>query len=345
MKNRSRAVQKPQTSSKGSSAKSAVTLAGRKSRSASGVNRNSCRLSRALLTISQCNHAVVRAQTEQELLESICRNMVDAGGYRMAWVGYAEQDAARQVCPVAHAGFEEGYLSLAQITWGEGEHGRGPTGRAIRTGKPEINRLTQTDDTLSPWREEALKRGYLSSIALPLRSGEQTLGALTLYSEEPEAFDQNEVKLLSDLAEDLSFGIDTIRTRAERGRAEEELRLTQFSLEHASDPVFWMDSQGRTVYVNEAACRSLGRTREELLSLSILDIDPSRFLPKAGRPYGRSSRLKNSITLETCHRTGDGRIFPVEVTSNYLQFRGKEYAFAFARDITERKRAGRGAAQ
>ncbi len=462
MKGRGRGVHKPQTSSTGAIAKSAITQRqeiAERERAESELRR----LSRALLTTSQCNRAVVRAQSEHELLESVCRSLVEAGGYRMAWVGYAEQDAAKQVRPVAHAGFEEGYLSSVQITWGEDEHGRGPTGRAIRSGRPEINRLTQTDDTLSPWREEALKRGYLSSISLPLRSGGQTLGALTLYTEEPEAFDQNEVKLLSDLAEDLSFGIDTLRTRAERARAEEarqasevrfrtlieeapvairiarnmetlyinrmfrqmygiqsvdevmgksaleqwapesramvtdkareralgfpaavqyegvgqrqdgsrfpaqitiasvdlpdgpanmafltdlterkrteeQLHLTQFSLEHSSDPVFWMDSQGRIVYVNEAACRSLGRSREELLSLSILDIGPS-YSAESWKAGWEKLKARNSITLEANHRSKDGRVFPVEVTSNYLQFGGKEYAFAFARDITERKQA------
>ena len=123
-----------------------------------------------------------------------------------------------------------------------------------------------------------------------------------------------------------------------RKRAEEELRLTQFSVEQASDAIYWMDSQGRIVYVNEAACRSLGRAREELLSLSIPDIDP--FFPKeVWKTSWEEVKARGSLTFETQHQTKQGRAFPVEVTSNYLEFHGKEYAFAFARDIAERKRA------
>jgi PAS domain S-box-containing protein len=123
----------------------------------------------------------------------------------------------------------------------------------------------------------------------------------------------------------------------ERKQAEEQLRLTQFSVDHASDAIFWIDPQGHIVYGNEAACRSLGRSREELLSLSISDIDP--LVPKEawGRLW-KEVKGCGSLTLETQYQSKQGGVFPVEVTANYLEFAGKEYSFAFARDITERKR-------
>ena len=123
-----------------------------------------------------------------------------------------------------------------------------------------------------------------------------------------------------------------------RKQAERELRLTQFSVEHASDGIYWMDSQGRIVYANEAACRSLGRSREELLALSIPDIDP--LLREAGWGTAwKEVKEQGSRVLVTQHQTKGGRTFPVEVTANYLEFDGKEYSFAFARDVTERMRA------
>ena len=124
----------------------------------------------------------------------------------------------------------------------------------------------------------------------------------------------------------------------ERKRAEKELRLAQFSLEHASDAVYWMNPQGRIVYVNQAACCSLGRSREELLSLSIPDIDPL-FQKEAWGPHWEELKARGSLSFETQHQTKQGRVFPVEVTTNYLEFDGKEYSFAFVRDISERKRA------
>ena len=121
-----------------------------------------------------------------------------------------------------------------------------------------------------------------------------------------------------------------------RKRAEKELRLTQSSLEDASDAIFWMDAQSRIVYVNEAACRSLDRSREELLSLSIPDINP--VVPQeAWRKVWDQLKTRGSMTFETRHQTKQGRVFPVEVTANYLEFDGQEYSFAFVRDITERR--------
>ena len=124
----------------------------------------------------------------------------------------------------------------------------------------------------------------------------------------------------------------------ERKRVEGELRLTQFSVEHSWDAIFWMDPQGRILYVNEAACRSSGCSREELLSRCIPDIDPL-FQKETWRTLWEELKRRSSMIFETQHKTKQGRVFPVEITANYLTFDGKEYSFAFARDISERKRA------
>jgi len=122
----------------------------------------------------------------------------------------------------------------------------------------------------------------------------------------------------------------------ESKRAEEQLRLAQASVEQTSDAVFWLDSSGRFVYVNRAAGRSLGRSREELLSLSIADIVPD-LQPEAWTAAWERVKAGGSITFETRHRTSEGRTFPVEVSLTHVEFGGREYAFRFARDITLRK--------
>ncbi len=129
----------------------------------------------------------------------------------------------------------------------------------------------------------------------------------------------------------------TIVDITERKRAEKQLRLAQFSLEHASDAIHWVNSDGQIVYVNESGCRALGRSREELLSLSIPDIDP-QLSREAWSEFWKRLKMRGSITFETQNITKQGNAFPVEVTANYLELDGKEFSFAFARDITERKR-------
>jgi signal transduction histidine kinase len=189
------------------------------------------RTNRALRTISDCNQTLIHAVDEQELLEAICRLVVNSGGYRMVWVGYAQEDEARSVRPVAHAGFEDGYLDTATITWADTDAGRGPTGTALRTGQPQVCRDLAKDAAFASWREQALRRGYRSSVSLPLFDGRRVFGVLNLYADQSNVFDDEEMALLQELATDLAFGIGALRTRADRAKAEEALRLAHTTLE------------------------------------------------------------------------------------------------------------------
>jgi signal transduction histidine kinase len=180
--------------------------------------------SRMFRMVSACNETVVRATDEADLMTEICKIAVDIGGYRMAWVGFADDDAERNVRPVAATGFEAGYLGQAKISWADNERGRGPTGTAIRTGRPQIGRDFLTDPKLAPWRMLAISRGFRSSVALPLAHGERVFGALNIYAAEPEAFDESRVRVLAEMAGDLAFGIMALRTRKALRESHDRLR-------------------------------------------------------------------------------------------------------------------------
>jgi putative nucleotidyltransferase with HDIG domain len=183
------------------------------------------RVTRALKVLTSCDQALIRATNIQHLMREVCRIIVEIGGYRLAWVGFAEQDEHRSVRPVAQYGHEDGYLDTVNISWSNNKLGRGPTGTAIRTGKPVIGRNILTDRSYMPWRSEAAKRGYASSIALPLiKKEKRALGSLNIYSAEPDAFGEEEVKLLTGLANDIAYGIGVMETRSKQARAEEALK-------------------------------------------------------------------------------------------------------------------------
>jgi PAS domain S-box-containing protein len=189
------------------------------------------RLNSTLRTLYECDQALVRATEEYELLRSVCRILVEVGGLRMAWVAYRELNQEKTVRPVAQAGYEDGYLEGVNITWADTERGRGPTGRAIRTGTTSWNSDILTDPNMAPWRAEALKRGYASSIALPLMCHGEAFGALALYAKEPDAFTQDTIEQYTDLANNLAYGVVALRTLEERKRAESEIRQLNASLE------------------------------------------------------------------------------------------------------------------
>ncbi len=182
------------------------------------------RLNRTLKALSDSSQAMMHAKDDSQYLQEVCDIIVKDCGHAMVWVGFAENDEGKTVRPVANAGFEQGYLETLNITWADTERGRGPTGTAIRTGKPSMCRNMLTDPAFEPWRGEALKRGYASSIVLPLIFDGKTFGALTIYSREPATFSDNEVKLLTELADDLAYGIATIELRIARDEAEQALR-------------------------------------------------------------------------------------------------------------------------
>lgn len=179
------------------------------------------RSERALRTLSAGNRALVRAAGEMELLRDMCRLIVEVGGYRGAWVGYAERDAAKTLRVVAFFGPAELPPELPYLTWADNEDGQTTAAIAIRTGQPVVGRQLFSDPQLAPrWRDEAIKFGYASASSFPLAVDGQTIGNLTVYAAEADAFDQAEVDLLAELAEDLSFGIKTARIHVERAKAE-----------------------------------------------------------------------------------------------------------------------------
>jgi len=230
------------------------------------------RLNRAHTLLSACNQALVRATDEQALLDTFCRNAVEIGGYRMAWVGFAEHDEAKRVRPVAWAGHEEGFTQKLSVTWSEdSERGWGPMARAIREGRTVIVRDIGSEPAVAWARAEATARGYVSVIALPLPGNGERVGALVMYSTALDAFDPGEAAVLEELAEDLAYGIRSLRTRAEYKQAEAGLRLRDRAIESSLDGVLITDAAAPghpIVYVNPAFTRITGYGRDEVTGQS-----------------------------------------------------------------------------
>lgn len=181
------------------------------------------RANRALRVLRECDEALVRASNEAELLNRICRIIVEIGGAEMAWVGFADDGENKAVRPVASAGDDDDYLKDVRITWADNMRGRGPVGSAIRTHEVNLCHEIASDPRMAPWRKRLLKHGYATVIALPLLAKKRCMGVLNIYSAETDAFNGEEVDLLKHLAGDLAYGIVALRTRAERESLEQEL--------------------------------------------------------------------------------------------------------------------------
>lgn len=176
------------------------------------LERHIVYLERATALLAGVVDAAIQATDMTELYREACRVAVEQGGLRFAWVGQINR--AGEIVPVAHAGVDEGYLVAAAITAKTTPRGSGPTGRAIREGRPIVTADIRTDPTMAPWREAALARGYRSAGAFPVRRAGTIVGTINFYSAETEFFTPSAVRLLTSIANVLSFAEDVLATRA-----------------------------------------------------------------------------------------------------------------------------------
>jgi signal transduction histidine kinase/PAS domain-containing protein len=281
------------------------------------------KLNRALRTTSRCNKVLVRAESEDELLRGVCQTVVEVGGYRMAWVGYAEQDAAQSVRPVAVAGLDDGYVQDLRLSWAAAEQ-RGIVAAAIRASAPQWVGQIASDPRFTPWRDAALRRGYASAIALPLRTPAATFGVLSIYGADSRAIDPEEVELLTELADDLAFGIQALRTRQAHTRALAEVESLALFPSENPNPVLRVRDDGILLYANPASEPLLRHWRLAVGERVADDLDG------AIRRARGSSCAGEQFDVACRERTYSVLAAPVP---------GAGYTNLYAQDVTDRKRA------
>ncbi len=267
-------------------------------------------LNRNLNSLSKSSQAMMHSDNESHYLNKVCKIITEDCGHAMVWIGFALNDEQKSVIPVAYAGFDGGYIDQMNITWDDSERGRGPTGMAIRTGRPSVCLNMLTDPAFEPWREQAIERGYRSSVVLPLISDSKPLGAISIYSNEPDAFSDAEIKLLSELANDLAYGISYIRlTESEREAAktikesEEKYRiLFEKMIEGFALNEIVVDKKGNPsdyifLSINPAFEKHTGLKAENILGKRVSEILPGteKFWIDA---YGKVALTGESIDIE-----------------------------------------------
>ena len=308
---------------------------------------------RTLRMLSETNHALIHITDESTLLNEICRIAVEVGGYRMSWVGYAEHDEAKTVRPLAHAGFESGYIESLNLTWADTDRGRGPSGIAIRTGQPYVVHNIESESSFAIWKEAAILHGYKSFIALPLVCESQTLGVIAIYSVETDAFCGKEVEILKELADDLAFGITALHTRSKRGIAEKALRESEeryrLIAENTADTIAVLDLNLHYTYISPSVLNLRGFSAEEAIKQSLDQVFTPASLQKVNKSFTEHMALEaggnadpyrtETLELEEYHK--DGSIIWTEISVSFLRDANLNPTgiLTVARDITERKRA------
>ncbi len=314
---------------------------GRRRRSEAGL----IRLNRLYAVLSRVSEASVRIRDRAQLLNEVCRIAVEDGGFRMCWIGFA--DDSGHVRPVAQHGADDGYLEGIQITMGDEPEGRGPTGSALREGGHFVSNDIGTDERMLPWRQDALRRGYRSSAAFPVRLGDRVSGVFTVYGSESGLFDEEKIGLLEEVAAGLGLALEGMEQEAQRYQAEQALAESETRFRQMAENIaemFWITdgTLSKMLYVSPAYEQISGLPCQNLYD------DPLSFL-KLIHPEERD-RIGQGIekALETGVWNAEYRIVRADGSVRWVWDRafpvreasGAVFRFVgITQDITERKQA------
>nr|WP_315484397.1 HD domain-containing phosphohydrolase [uncultured Undibacterium sp.] len=297
---------------------------------------------RALEALRASTNVISNAKNLNTLLADLCTVLIERTGYRMAWIGASEFDEERKVRPLASAGDNKNYISNLNITWADNEAGRGPTGSAIRTGQTVIARNIQTDPRFNRWRQTALNNGFNASIALPLIVNDVNFGALSIYASDGASFDDDEVRLLEEMAAELTYGIDLLQARELGNTLMNEVTKNEhrFRMLIELSPIgIYLSHLGQISYANPRFEEILGYQKAELVGVFLNAIIAREDLNIAERAHETlvSDGRTGNYTLRGKRK--DGSLIELGLQEVSVEFDGVPASLGMAQDISERVRS------
>jgi PAS domain S-box-containing protein len=296
------------------------------------------KLNRVNRVLTNINQLIVRRKNIQEVFQDACTIAVEDSQFMMAWIGI--RNPVTNILDVAaSAGRVQDYLAAINIDFNDPVRSSGPCGRAVTTGVHQYITDIDTEPTMAPWREDAMRTGYRSSAAFPLTVQGTVTGALTLYAGERNFFTRQELALLDELAADISFAMDLQRKEEQQQKIydalqENEAIFSQF-MEHSPIYVFFKDEQLRTLRLSRNYEQLLGRPMKELLGRSMEELFPTELAQSMTADDMKI--LRGGTTVRT-EEEMNGRYFETikfPITLNGVP----RYLAGYTIDITESKRS------
>ncbi|HEY6897973.1 MAG TPA: EAL domain-containing protein, partial [Rhodocyclaceae bacterium] len=292
------------------------------------------RLNQLYQVLSHAGEAIARHKSEEALFHAVCQILVQDGGIRMAWVGLPDP-AAGELRPVGWAGVIGDYLEHMHVSLFDDERGGSPPGVAFREGRFDYCRDMSQEARMEPWRERATALGYRSSTAFPLKVKKHVRGVITLYSDDPEFFDADEIALLERLAVDVGLAMASIQTN-------QLLRLQGAALEAAANAIMVTNTDGTVQWVNPAFSALTGYSPSEAIG------SHPRVLLRSGLQSGEvyadlwQTILSGEVWCgQLINRRKDGSHYVEDQTITPVRGVDGEitHFVAIKQDVTERKRA------
>lgn len=296
---------------------------------------------RALRMLSESNQTLIHAVDEKEFLNKICKIVVNVGNYRVAWISFVENDTAKSMKVMAQAGFYDEYLKSNIISWSKNKYGQGPSGKTVRSGKITIVNDIASDPSTAPWKQAALRNGYKSMVVLPLINNGSVFGVLGIASEEVNSFNEEEMAIIKEFSQDLSFGISTLRNLAENKNNQKSLVLSEAKyrslFETAKDGILIVDVKtGEIKEVNYCVIELLGYSPNDFLRKKIWDVSVFKNVVDSKKTFEDIKKQKYSRFENIPLVTKSEKTIYVEFISNVRPVDRSGVMQFSIRDVTER---------
>jgi PAS domain S-box-containing protein len=296
------------------------------------------KLNRLYHFTSAINEMMLRVDDRDKIFSEACQIAIEYGKFRMAWIGVYNPELEK-VVPLAWAGHIDGYLDQLKISIDKGNFSKGPTGNAIRNQRHYYCNDIANDPIMLPWKSEALQRGYRSSICLPIIINSKVVAVFNLYMDQPFFFNEQEIKLLKEVTDDIAYAVEKIELRALQKQSEERLKESEEKfrklVEETMVGVFILQD-GVFKYVNPQVEQISGYSKDELIDVPFDIILHKDDLEEMRQKYfaritGRS--LENHYFMRGVRK--DGAVRYIEIIASVINYQSREAIIGTAVDITE----------
>lgn len=290
---------------------------------------------RLYLTLSETNQAIVRFPEPERLFQEVCHIAVEYGGFRLAWIGTPDSDGWLQVTA---ASGQTDYLQNIKVSVNANHpQGDGPSGRAYRDARQQINNNYQFSPSVKSWLKQAEAAGFGSSAAFPLICDGEVFGVLNIYADTVDFFKQREIRLLNEMAADIGYGVKIERQRRQQLRSEARYHAIA---DGVSDAIVLAGPDRIIEWINPAFTQMFGYQMQDLLGREtrVLYADEKDYQRQGEQHYHKQTGPQ-SDTYEMNYRKKDGEIFVGETLGTPLKTEAGEllgYA-AVIRDVTRRR--------
>ncbi len=303
--------------------------------------REVVRITRLYAALSQINQAIVWTKLRDELLEKVCRVLIEYGGFQMAWFGWHDP-ATDQLIPVAVCGDDTDYTRSIRIYADDRPEGRGPTGASFRTGRPYICNDMLNDPATQPWRADIERRGFRASAVFPVRQMDRVCGTLTVYADQQDFFQSKEIALLEEAAGDVSFALDNFVREEERRQAEllaqSEKLFSDTMMESMPGILYFYNEQGQFLRWNKNFESVSGYSGAEIARMHALDFFSDQERQPVAQRIAKVFETGESF-VEASLVAKDGKATPYFFTGRRVEFKGMSCLVGMGIDISKRKQA------